>query len=269
MADAIATCRGMENARAEIGYLEDPETADVWISMLRPFLPRARILSEDDVRARTLQHQDIVFEGAQGALLDEWRGFHPYTTWSTTTFDNAFDLLDDWGWDGDILKMGVIRGYATRHGAGPFPTEDADMSKLLPDSDNVTNDWQREFRVGWLDLVAIRYAIRACEGIDALAVTCLDRLKPFKAWMACDAYETAGGEVRDLPLGRHRDLEHQEKLTSLLSGAVPKFMTTTHRDDFDRKAVEHAVAINTLLGDAADGLMISTGPTRDDKSIVY
>ena len=63
-----------------------------------------------------------VFEGAQGVLLDEWHGFHPYTTWSTTTFANAEALL---GRRAGACRLGVLRTYTTRHGAGPLVTEDA------------------------------------------------------------------------------------------------------------------------------------------------
>lgn len=266
--DAVAACRSVPEAREEIACLEDPEMPEKWIAALAPFVAQARIRSEEDVADSLLAEEHVVFEGAQGVLLDEWRGFHPYTTWSTCTFENAFGLLGAYGWRGGTLKVGVIRGYATRHGAGPFPTEDAELTRRLPDSDNVMNDWQKGFRVGWLDLVAIRYAIAACGGIDALAVTCLDRLEPFAEWKACDAYETPDGVVSDLPLGRHRDLAHQETLTRLLASAKPRFRTTTSRPDFDRKAIEHAIAVNFLLGDAAEGLLLSDGPTRSDKSIV-
>lgn len=268
VADAIKACGGA-GARDEVAFLEDSDASERWIDALAPFIAEANILAEEDVRAVTKSRRHLVFEGAQGVLLDEWRGFHPYTTWSTCTFDNAVGLLDDWDWDGGFLKMGVVRAYATRHGAGPFPTEDAALTRLLPDSDNVMNDWQRGFRVGWLDMVAIRYAVAACGGIDALAVSCLDRLKPIKVWQVCDAYETPTGTVRDLPLGAHQDVSHQEGLTRLLMDAKPKFRVTTDQEDSGHKAIEHAVAINFLLGEPAEGLMISTGPTRADKTIVF
>ena len=62
----------------------------------------------------------LVFEGAQGVLLDEWRGFHPHTTWSTVEPSNARAMIDELGRDSYVL--GVTRTYMTRHGAGPFPT---------------------------------------------------------------------------------------------------------------------------------------------------
>src|SRR5262249_4593262 len=84
----------------------------------------------------------VVFEGAQGALLDEWHGFHPYTTWSTTTFKNALTLLDEQGYDGEIVKVGLLRAYLTRHGAGPFVSEEPGYRPVFVDPYNVPNDWQ-------------------------------------------------------------------------------------------------------------------------------
>lgn len=268
LSEALASCRDLPAAREEIAFLEDPGMPERWIASIQPFLAQARIRSEEDLRARLLRQRHVFFEGAQGVLLDEWRGFHPYTTWSTCTFDNALGLLKDYGWQGGILKTGVIRGYGTRHGAGPFPTEDAEMARLLPDTDNVTNDWQKDFRVGWLDLVALRYAIKACGGIDALVVTCLDRLAPFKTWMACDAYETPAGTVSDLPLGPFTDLAHQERLTGILMQARPKFVVTTETADLAWKCREHAFTVNFLL-DGAIRLLISTGPTCQDKAVLF
>jgi adenylosuccinate synthase len=167
------------------------------------------------------------------------------------------------------MRLGVIRAYATRHGAGPFPTEDPGMARLLPDTDNVMNDWQRDFRVGWLDLVALRYAVASCGRVDALAVTCLDRLKPFDHWFACDDYETPEGRLHDLPLGAHKDLAHQRKLTELVARATPKYRPTTSASTHDRRVIEHAAAIPWLLGLDEAGLLVSTGPTRDDKQILY
>ena len=130
----------------------------------------------------------IIFEGAQGILLDEWYGFHPYTTWSTTTFKNAEQLLAEQSYAAEVTRIGVMRAYATRHGPGPFVTEDAQLSLALPDAHNGHNLWQRQFRVGYLDLVATRYALDIAGSVDCLAVTHLDRLSQLPAWNVCDAY---------------------------------------------------------------------------------
>jgi len=266
--DVIRACRSIPDAYGELSYFDDLSMPERWVEHLGPFLGRADVADEDAVRDEILSHDRVVFEGAQGVLLDEWRGFHPYTTWSTCTFDNALDLLKAYGWEGAVAKLGVVRGYATRHGAGPFPTEDARLTRLLPDDENVMNDWQRGFRVGWLDLVAIRYAIKACGGIDALAVTCLDRLLDFEALQVCDDYETPEGRVHDLELGVHMDLAHQERLTSLLSRATPKFRRTTPVTAPRFGVREHARAIHFMLGGRIPSLLISTGPTSHDKEIL-
>lgn len=268
LANVIASCHGLPEAAEYIECLEDPSMSERWINLLAPFVKAARILPEDDIGRMLLKQNHLVFEGAQGVLLDEWRGFHPYTTWSTCTFDNAIGLLGEYGWNDDILRLGVTRAYATRHGAGPFPTEDAEMSRLLPDSDNVSDNWQGNFRVGWLDMVALRYAIAGCGGIDALAVTCLDRLEPFSEWMVCNGYETPDGVMRELPLGIYQDLDHQAVLTKLMTKAKPMLDVTTDQEYSKHKAIEHALAIEHLLDESIGGLLISTGPTCEDKRIV-
>ena len=118
----------------------------------------------------------VIFEGSQGVLLDEYNGFHPYTTWSTTTKRNAIFVLEEMLFKGKIENIGVIRAYATRHGNGPFPTEDVALTNLLPDVSNAFNDWQRNFRIGWLDFVLLRYALEVNGGVSSLAVTNLDRM---------------------------------------------------------------------------------------------
>jgi adenylosuccinate synthase len=87
--------------------------------------------------SRLLSAGPVVFEGAQGVLLDEWRGFHPYTTWSTTTFANAETLLAEAG--ETAVRFGVVRCYLTRHGPAPFVTEDPTLE--LPEPHNRRGTW--------------------------------------------------------------------------------------------------------------------------------
>jgi len=113
-----------------------------------------------------------IFEGAQGVLLDEVYGFAPYNTWTDTTFRNADDLLAGTGVK--RTRIGVMRTMMTRHGAGPFPSEDAASAY---DGDlNAANEWQGNFRFGMLDFPLLRYAIRSCGHVDCLFVTHLDKI---------------------------------------------------------------------------------------------
>lgn len=177
-----------------------------------------------------------VFEGAQGVLLDEWRGFHPYTTWSTTTFDNALDLLGGAG----ALRIGVVRTYTTRHGPGPLVTHDPTLRP--PEPHNGTGPWQGAFRAGHFDAVAHRYAIEVCGGVDALAVTHCDA----EVSRYCDSYSALD---RIVP-GPFRDLAYQEDLTARLLKARP--VLSEGRPD-----------IAALLG--APILVESHGPRSIDK----
>jgi adenylosuccinate synthase len=220
----------------ELAVLESSEAADQFVEQAAAVATR--------VSDRRPEDGNVIFEGAQGVLLDEWRGFHPYTTWSTCTFDNALELVRDWG--GEAVRLGVVRSYATRHGAGPFPTEDRALS--LEEPHNCWGPWQEGFRLGWLDLVLLRYAIEACGGLDGLAVTHMERVKP--GWKVAEGYRDSG----KLALGTFGDLDYQECLTSLLLNSRPDF-----------REVQCAQELLAILGEFAPVVLTSWGPTSEEK----
>lgn len=159
----------------------------------------------------------IVFEPAQGVLLDEWYGFHPHTTWSTTTFDNADMLLSETVAT-DIERLGLIRAYTTRHGAGPMPTEGALPRHLWSpedDAHNTHNPWQGNFRVGPLDLVLTNYAIEACGPMDGLVVSCMDKIGMY---LHCPSYM---GTDRIPAFRGERNLALREYLGQTLAQMTP------------------------------------------------
>ena len=179
-------------------------------------------LARDGHLAALLRQGPVVFEGAQGVLLDEWRGFHPYTTWSTTTFANALTLLAEAGARDGAIRLGVTRCYLTRHGPGPFVTEDTTLD--LPEPHNGTGRWQGPFRTGHLDAVALRYAAQVAGGLDAVALTHLD-----VAWRhqgrlrLCREYTAGERRIQRLAPGPDRDLGHAERLTRMLLSARPVY----------------------------------------------
>ncbi len=283
----IRTCAGEPQAQAEIAVLESADVIDAYCRQIEAFLAQADIVAGNG-HLKDLAGS-VVFEGAQGVLLDEWHGFHPYTTWSTCTFANALEISRECGDAlGEIVRVGVTRGYATRHGAGPFVTEDADLTKKIPDRHNVMDDWQQGFRVGWFDAVATRYAIAACQGIDTLAVTCMDRLLEVgPEWQMCDAYalkaaspsekrmvrklfeeDSAAERHSHIKSGAERDLSLQEELTKLLRLARPEYVTFRPTD---RAGVRRAVSdYLELIGDGL-GIMpsyASFGPSATDKKVL-
>ncbi|TQS46934.1 adenylosuccinate synthetase [Cryptosporangium phraense] len=194
---------------ASNGPLDAPPLDDV-VAVFAAFRDAVTIVDSGHLGG-LLASGRCVFEGAQGVLLDEWFGWHPHTTWSTTTFANAETLLAG----ARAERLGVVRTYTTRHGAGPHVTEDRALD--LPERHNGTGAWQGEFRRGHFDAVAHRYAVDVCGGVDALAVTHLDAADP--ALGICPEY--ANGWTR-IPVGTRGDLAAQERLTNTLTGTTAR-----------------------------------------------
>ena len=189
-------------------------------------------------------------------LLDEWRGFHPYTTWSTTTFENAEALLAEAG--ATATRLGVTRTYQTRHGPGPFPTEDPALR--LPEEHNTDGRWQGPFRAGHLDAVALRYGCEVAGGVDAVALTHLDTARRHAGELrVCRGYRIDGRLHTALTPGPHRDLSYQQDLTSTLLSARPVY------DDTERlTAQDWPDAVAEILG--APVVIGSRGPGRAAKT---
>lgn len=239
------------------------------------------IVDEAAIRALYMQSGTLLFEGAQGVLLDENYGFAPYTTWSTTTFANAETLLRESGYTGEVIKLGVLRAYATRHGAGPFPTEDNALTAALPDRHNVWNDWQQAFRVGHFDLVATRYAMDIVGKLDGLAITNIDRMETIPAWKICTSYsyqgaqkdlsdyfEVDGGTVSRIKVHQPVDLTQQEKLTQRLWSCTPAYLKFPLSPGA-RHAVEARTAYLALLEEmlSVPIAIASYGPTAREKHL--
>lgn len=211
-----------DQAAVELDLLEDPDWAGWLLDSYAAFAARAQVVPGDHLRAILARPGAVVFEGAQGVLLDEWRGFHPHTTWSTTTLQNADTLLAEAGYDGAQTRLGITRAYGTRHGAGPMPSEDAALSAALPDARNYMHAWQQGFRVGWLDMVLLRYAVEVVGRLDGLAVTCLDRLAELPEVQICRGYRDGPLQIARLtPAPGPHDLDYQAGITAALARCQP------------------------------------------------
>jgi adenylosuccinate synthase len=261
----------------EVKLLASPEAPERLAVALWQNAMRLRIVDSDYLATLALQG-DLAFEGAQGVLIDEWHGFHPYTTWSTTTFDNAIALLDGIGFEGSVEKIGVLRAYATRHGAGPFPTEATHLSQLLPDTHNTFGRWQEGFRAGWFDAVLARYAIAVCGGIDALALTNLDRItglssvkvatayrlddvsrKEREAVVSASTWDESGMVVESLRKKPFlTDLGYQESLTAIAERAQPIYRSAPRGEEFIHM-IERELHVSVSIA--------SYGPAAGDKRV--
>jgi adenylosuccinate synthase len=253
---AIAATRSMPQAKACVATLRDPAWIDVAADNYAALAERARIVSPVEVNGMINGAGTIVFEGAQGVLLDEDHGFHPHTTWSRTTTTNADFLLDEAGYKGKRRRIGVIRSYATRHGAGPLVTEEPQLRTSLPESHNCDDGWQGAFRVGLLDLVATHYALSVCR-VDELAVTHLDCL-PALQQKVCTAYSNKGETIMTLDAPEPRNLDHRARFTEYLRNCQPIHSTVKGPTSEDFVAI-----IESQTGKAVG--ITSFGPTARDK----
>ncbi len=246
-------------------------------SAYRELAGEFNIVNEAHVQ-RMMRASDIVFEGAQGMLLDEWHGFHPYTTWSTVTPKNALILLNEAGFDGDIEITGIMRSYLTRHGAGPFPTESEDARMVLRGEHNDHNQWQGQFRVGYMDGVLLRYAVECMSNMRDeygmnIAVTHLDSFERVSNMPYCDEYAMRAEEkdqYADVGSGGDRnhmsrlipnfeeDLGHQARLTELLFASKGKI---TNQFSSTCQLLEYVEMITGIPVKYA-----SFGPKHADKS---
>ncbi|WP_091081644.1 adenylosuccinate synthetase [Micromonospora nigra] len=231
---------------AELGPLDAPPVEDC-LPAFAAFADRVAVVDRSWL-ARALRAGPCVFEGAQGVLLDEWHGFHPYTTWSTTTFANAESLLAEAGQAGSATRLGVLRTVTTRHGPGPLVTEDGTLP--LADPHNPTNPWQGRFRFGHFDAVAHAYALAAAGGVDGLALTHLDLIDRGLDLRICRRYADFG-RLEPSPPG---DLDRQAALTARLLRAHPVY---------DEAPADWPTAVAEALG--APVALTSHGPTAADK----
>lgn len=246
----------------EFSVFSDPDLPAHWMEFIRPMV--ANVVPDDWLTTwfRT-ESSDVVFEGAQGVLLDENYGFHPHTTWSDCTFGGALSLLKAHGFSGKTTRLGVLRTYLTRHGEGPFPTEDPALAPLLPELHNQNAGWQGAFRVGHPDAVLWRYALRVCGGADGLVLTHCDRHESLER--IATSYKSARndelfdhderGAVVDLKAG---DLEHQERLGRALRGVTVQYEKLPTHPNARIEFFEAALGVPVV--------MISAGPAARHKS---
>ncbi len=193
-------------ARWERDLIANKDTCQAWMTAIKTLLEMNVIVGREHLPKLLSGPEHVVFEGAQGVLLDRWRGLHPHTTWSNCTTENALALLQSAGYDGQIQRIGVLRSYQTRHGHGPMPTHQPALQRL-PERHNNDAGWQGCFRRGWLDLPLTRYALACCP-VDGLALTHLDCVTP--GWCVCTDYDGV-----DTPLAVAADLHNLQHVEAL------------------------------------------------------
>lgn len=179
-----------------VDYQTVLDEALTWGEYLKPMVDDVATILHDVRR----DGGNILFEGAQGALLDIDHGTYPYVTSSNTTVGGALAGTGVGARDIDYV-LGICKAYATRVGGGPFPTElNDEMGELLRKKGNEFGaSTGRPRRCGWIDLVALKRAVQI-NGIDGLAITKLDVLDGLESIKVCIAYEYRGKRRELAPL---------------------------------------------------------------------
>lgn len=253
--------------------LNDPQLSRLYADEYAEWLNLVTLVGPDHLAELARRYDHLVFEAAQGVLLDEKRGFHPHTTWSNTTPDNARRQLKDISFSGTVTTLGIVRSYTTRHGFGPFVTEDPALDEPLAEYFNGTGPWQGHFRIGHFDSVAHRYALAAIGGVDGLVVTGLDRTAKLPNWQYANGYQLptaadvsryfdidCSGTARNIRVGTYGDKAYITRLAQLLFAATPVY------DAAVDSSPETVIKVIELQLDAPV-VLASYGPTRDDKIV--
>ena len=261
--------------RYELELLRDDGFVEYIARRFREAGKLAHIVPHDYLAETILRKEGVaVIESSHGVLTDNVQGFAPHTSAIRTLPEQSRQLLDDAGYMGQIVNLGVTRAYAVRHGAGPLPTGDTTRGRHLhPCSESQDNRYQGQVRAGALDGVLLRYAINVCGGptaFDGLAVTWFDQIKRDGEWLLCDRY---GGELDPAaftPQGelrvRQEPTEAQQALLTAALGAVEPVTTT--------KVIDQTLGNDALYGICAQQIqsmtgvpvrMVSMGPTERDK----
>jgi adenylosuccinate synthase len=224
-----------------------------WVTDVSLFLSRARAA-----------HRPIMFEGAQGTLLDIDHGTYPYVTSSNATIGGVCTGLGipPRAIDG---VLGVAKAYTTRVGEGPLPTE-----LTGPVGDRLRETGQefgavtgRPRRCGWYDAVAVRYAVRV-NGLDALALTKLDVLDGMQELQICTSYRCGGATLTEFP-GELAQLAACEPVYESMPGWTAPTKGVRRFGDLPRDAQRYIGRLEELTGVPA--AVVSTGSAREDTII--
>ena len=190
------------------------ERLEAYAQRLRPYVADTSLLVD-----RALQEgRNVLLEGGQGTLLDLDHGTYPFVTSSSTVAANAATGIGI-GPNRIDRVIGVAKAYVTRVGEGPFPTEieGPNQQRVQELGGEVGTVTGRTRRCGWLDLVALRYAVRL-NGITSLALTKLDVLSSFDEVPVCVAYQFRdGSETSDFP-AHQSDFHHCKPVYETLQG---------------------------------------------------
>jgi adenylosuccinate synthase len=227
---------------------------------LKPYLADTSCFINDALDKK----QRVLFEGAQGTMLDVDHGTYPYVTSSNATAGGACSGLGVGPTRIDGV-LGVVKAYTTRVGNGPFPTEIKDQmgEKLRSQGDEYGATTGRPRRCGWFDAIAVRHAVRI-NGIESLALTKLDVLDKCDRIKICTGYEWQGKRLEQFP-ANIRVVEQCKPIYEEIPGWMADTRNIDSVDAFPAATRKYLDRIQELTG--IELALISTGPHREQTII--
>ena len=208
----------------------------------------------------------ILFEGAQGALLDIDHGTYPFVTSSNTVAAQAA-TGSGLGPSSIGYVLGICKAYTTRVGEGPFPTEQKnEIGRLIGERGRefgtVTG---RARRCGWFDAVLVRQTVRT-SGIDGLALTKLDILDGMREIKVCVVYRLGGDEIDYLPAGEHAQARVEPVYETVEGWQAPTARARSWAE-LPAQAIKYVRRVEELVG--CPVALLSTSPEREDTILMH
>ena len=226
-----------------------------YAARLKPFIEDTTRMLLDAVE----QDKNLLFEGAQGSLLDIDHGTFPFVTSSNSS---GVGVSAGSGVPGKWISktIGVSKSYCTRVGGGPFPTElENETGQHIRDMGNEYGTTTgRPRRCGWFDAVATRYTCRL-SGIDSVALTMMDVLSELTEIEVCVAYELDGKRIEYFP-GNIAELKRVKPVFETLPGWQVDITGATTAEDLPELAIAYAARLQELIKTPIE--FISVGPDR-------
>lgn len=253
-----------KNALLEKVYGEKPFSVDELVQSLSKIADELAPYRSKDVSSlvhkQLKANRRVLFEGAQGTLLDVLHGTYPYVTSSSTVAGSACTGTGI-GPTAIDQVLGIFKAYTTRVGSGPFPTElhDETGARIQKEGHEFGSTTGRPRRCGWLDLVALKYAIRV-NGITNLALMKLDVLSGFDRIGICIGYKLNGDLLTEFPTSSY-ELERVEPVIEYMPGWKEDISRINALKDLPRAATNYIDFIGNQVGTPID--VISVGPGRE------
>lgn len=232
-----------------------------YADILRNYVADTSLILYNDSKAG----KKLLFEGAQGTLLDVDHGTYPFVTSSSTCAGGA--CTGTGMSPRDIHEIiGISKAYVTRVGSGPFPTEllDADGEKLRQVGHEFGATTGRPRRCGWFDAMVVRYAVRV-NGLTGVALTKLDVLNDFETIKVCTGYTFEGKPLTDLPANL-AVFEKCEPVYEELPGWMSDISGARTFEELPEKAKSYVKRLEQLIG--CPIVLVSIGPRRDQSIII-